>query len=212
MPASGWRRDFRGLRLSSEGGVSRGAGWWGTSPCAGSAHCCAVGDLPTGPAAAMPAAAGPGLRRGSQSRPRAVRTVAAGPGLLPPALRYAAGGGRRLATPVLGTGALLRRRFALIRRFIAPSVASPRAQLQPCRPLPARGYGAGASPGRGQRGTPPPARGHSRRRLAASPAGAGPLPRRSFAKNQAGSRAARPAAASPGARDYGAGASPGPWS
>ena len=49
--------------------------------------------------------------------PRAVRLAAAGPVLFPPALGYTAGGNRRLGTP---------------------SVASSRAQPQPCRPLPAR--------------------------------------------------------------------------
>ena len=53
---------------------------------------------PLGSAVVFPAADGPGLRRGSQSVPRAVRSAAAGPGPLPPELCYAAAGGRRFAT------------------------------------------------------------------------------------------------------------------
>jgi len=69
--------------------------------CLDPALYCAVSGFPTGSAAAMPAAAGPGLRRGCQSRPRAARHAAAGPGSLPPAPCRLAGGGRPLATPEL---------------------------------------------------------------------------------------------------------------
>jgi len=118
----------------------------------------ADGGLPLGSAVVFPAAAGPGLRRGSQSVPRQCSQ--------PPARGHCR---RSLATPPPGP--------ALCYGGV-PTAASPMAQPQSCRPLPTRSFGAGACSRRGQFGLPPPARGYFRRRSATPPAGAGAWPRR----------------------------------
>jgi len=139
----------------------------------------ADGGLPLGSAVVFPAAAGPGLRRGSQSVPRAVRS-AAGPGPLPPELCYAAAGGRRFAT------AECRRR---------PLLWPSRNLAGRCRPGPTARepvHAAGSSACRRRPGATSTGARLRRRREPALSHAAGGLP--------LGSAAVLPAAAGPGPR------------